>query len=87
MLQKIDGARLAAIGRARHVWEVRKNLGYPDASKRLKSLQAAEQRCLDGEPAPIRPRIIATAPVITGEQIEQACRNVSRTRTPWRWWR
>jgi hypothetical protein len=84
MLQKVDGARLAAIGRARHVWDVRTRLGYPDAPKRVKSLQAAEQRCLDGEPAPVKPRVVAIASPVTKERIE--CYQ-ARTRAPWRWWR
>jgi hypothetical protein len=83
MLHKIDGARLAAIGRARHVWDVRERLGYADASKRLKSLRAAEQR--DGEPAPVKPRVIEIASPVTEERIERY--QAQHTRAPWRWWR
>jgi hypothetical protein len=84
MLQKVDGSRLAALGRARHVWEVRQRLLYPDAKKRVKSLRAAEERCLHGERTLIRPQEIAVASPVTEERI---ARYQERTRQPWRRWR
>ena len=85
MLQKIDGARLAAIGRARHAWEVRKRLGYPEAKAKLKRIAIVEQRVRNGEPEPVKPRReIKQAAPITEDQIQ--CYQV-HTRGTWRWWR
>jgi hypothetical protein len=85
MLREIDEARLAALGRGRHLWEVRQRLGYPEASKRVKSLQAAEQRCLDGERTLIKPRVVQVASPVTEERTERY--QAQRSRTPWRWWK
>ena len=85
MLQKVDGARLAAIARARHLWQVRKRLRYPDAARKLKVLKAAEQRVLAGEPEPVKPRVIPLADEITEERIERY--QAQYKRETWRWWR
>ena len=84
MLQKVDSARLAAIGRARHAWEVRKRLGYPDAKAKLKHIAIVEERVRAGELPPVKPRVIHMAEEITDQQIE---RHQERTRAPFRWWR
>lgn len=56
MLQKVNGARLAAIGRCKHVWQVRQRLGFPDAKARLKRIALIEERIRAGEPPPVKPR-------------------------------
>jgi hypothetical protein len=79
LLQRVDTSRLCAIERARHLWEIRKRLGYANAPRHLKALQPAEQRCLDGEPAPIRPRVVAIASPVTEDRIERYQAHHSRT--------
>ena len=84
MLQKVD-ARLAAIERCRHVWEIRRRLFYPDAGRKLKALTAAEQRVRNGEPEPVKRRVIREASPVTEDRIERY--QQARGRGTWRWWR
>ena len=84
MLQKTD-TRLAALGRCKHLWQVRARLLFPDAKARLKRIAIAEQRVLNGEPEPVKPRReIREASPIDEARIErfQACH-----RGTGRWWR
>ena len=58
---------------------------YPDAGRKLKALTAAEQRVRNGEPEPVKRRVIREASPITEQRIERF--QVAHTRAPWRWWR
>ena len=87
MLQRVDNVRLAAIGRCRHVWEVRKRLLYPDAKARLKRIALIEQRVLAGEPPPVKPqREIREASPVDEARI-QRFQAAHAGRGTWRWFR
>ena len=57
---------------------------YPDAGRKLKALTAAEQRVRNGEPEPVKRRVIREASPVTEERLE---RFQLLTRGTWRWWR
>ena len=86
MLQRVDSVRLAAIGRARHAWEVRKRLGYPEAKAKLKHVAIVEERVRAGELEPVKRREVRReASPVTAGVIERF--QAQHTRAPWRWWR
>ena len=85
MLQKVD-PRLAAIGRCRHVWEVRERLRYPEAKAKLKHIALAEERVRAGAPEPVKRRVIRVASPVTEERIERF-QVQHAPRGTWRWWR
>jgi hypothetical protein len=79
----VDVEKLARLERARQHEERRQRLGFADAGPKLKLIASAEQRAINGKPAPVKPRVVAIASPVTEERIER----YQRTRTPWRWWR
>ena len=89
MLQRvdIDSARLAAIARCRHVWEVRERLLYPDAKAKLKRIALAEERVLNGEPRPVKPRRVIRDASPVGEARIERFQHAHGGRGTWRWWR
>ena len=77
---------MAAIGRCRHVWEVRRRLGYPDAKAKLKHIAIVEQRVRNGEPEPVKRRVIREASPITAERPDRF-QVLHAPRGTWRWFR
>jgi hypothetical protein len=82
----VDIARVQRLARAREHLERQVRLRYPNAKAKLRDIKQAEQRARNGEPDPVKPRVILQAPEITEADLRRACSDMARRgpREPYR---
>lgn len=83
-MPQLDVERTARLERARQHAERQARIGIPRAKPRAKQIAAAEAQARNGEPEPVKPKMVEKAVEITEVDLKRATKALKE---PWRWWK